>query len=256
MPWYKYNLDLTKNTAYDSAHLNPAQLTGPVLPLAFANFLWILYTLHTDDDCEKPYLDFCLAAGCISLICVIIGLASKIMVEDAWADGMLSRKESAVVWLMINSHHLMLISQVILFFVFFVYVVSSFNNIVYEVNQKAAGKFYCKREIYLTCLIMSSVFCASCLFALFMVLLFWAYTRIGAGDSNAEEEIEIPSSTDPDAISTVQPSNKSTSPPSTASNLPAIIESTRSKSTSKRSNKSQNTRRSSGSDSDSSYPIP
>ena len=85
---------------------------------------------------------------------------------------------------------------------------------------------------------------------------FRAYTRIGAGDSNAEEEIEISSSTDPDAISTVQADNKSTSPPSTASNLPAIIESTRSKSTSKRSNKSQKTGRSSGSDSDSSYPIP
>lgn len=33
-------------------------------------------------------LDFCLVAGCISLFCVVIGLASKIMVEDAWADGM------------------------------------------------------------------------------------------------------------------------------------------------------------------------
>ena len=34
------------------------------------------------------YLDFCLIAGCISLVTVIIGIASKIMVEDAWADGM------------------------------------------------------------------------------------------------------------------------------------------------------------------------
>ena len=33
-------------------------------------------------------LDFCLVAGCISLFCVVIGLACKIMVEDAWADGM------------------------------------------------------------------------------------------------------------------------------------------------------------------------
>ena len=138
--------------------------------------------------CKYRFLDFCLIAGCISLFTVIIGLACKIMVEDAWADGMLSRKESVVVWLMVNSHHLMLLSQVILFFVFFIYVIVPYNKIN---HTDIADPNYCSREIYLTCLVISSIFCASCLFAVLLILTFWGYTRIGSKDSGAEEEVEM-----------------------------------------------------------------
>jgi len=190
MAWYKFNVDLTKNTAYDSPHLNTAQLSGPILPLSFANMMWILYTAQDPDSCKYRYLDFCLVAGCISLFCVVIGLACKIMVEDAWADGMLSRKESIVVWLMVNSHHLMLLSQVILFFVFFIYVIVPYNKIEY-IDQTSPS--YCAREVYLTCLVISTIFCASCLFATLLILVFWVYTKMGSGDSGAKEEVEMES---------------------------------------------------------------
>jgi hypothetical protein len=183
MPWYKYNVDLTKNTPYDSPHLNTAQLSGPILPLSFANIMWILYTTQNPDDCKFRFLDFCLVAGCISLITVIIGLACKIMVEDAWADGMLSRQESVVVWLMVNSHHLMLVSQVILFFVFFVYLIVPFQAISYDDKDSMN---YCSRQIYLTSLVIATIFCLSCLFAILLILCFWGYTRIGDTDESAE----------------------------------------------------------------------
>ncbi len=185
MPWYKYNIDLTKNPPYDSPHLNTAQLSGPILPLSFANVLWILYVTHDPGQCNLGFLDFCLIAGCVSLFTVIISLACKIMVEDAWADGMLSRKESIVVWLMVNSHHVMLLSQVIIFFVFFIYIAVSYKDITYtDMNSD----YYCTREITLTSLVISTIFCASCLFATLLIICFWGFTRIGGKDDGIQME--------------------------------------------------------------------
>ncbi len=44
MAWYKFNINLTRNPPYDSPYLRTDQLAGPILPLAFANLLWVLYT--------------------------------------------------------------------------------------------------------------------------------------------------------------------------------------------------------------------
>ena len=46
MAWYKWNINLTRNPPYDSPYLRTDQLAGPILPLAFANLLWVLYTIQ------------------------------------------------------------------------------------------------------------------------------------------------------------------------------------------------------------------
>ena len=78
---YRYNINFTKNSSFDSPFLKTGQLAGPVLPLAFANAMWMLYALHDPADCKYPFLDFCLVAGCISLFVVVVGVASKVGVK-------------------------------------------------------------------------------------------------------------------------------------------------------------------------------
>ena len=196
MTWNRYNLDLTKNPPCDSPHLNAGQLLGPILPLVSAALFFMLYVTNDPGDCNVGFLEFALVAGCISLFTVIIGLACKIMVEDAWADGTLSRKENTVVWLMINSHYAMLLSQVIMFFAFFIYAALTHRNITYR-DMNSVN--YCAIHISQSTYGISAVCFASSLYATLYIIAVWVFTRKGGlkDDSIQLEEVIVSPASSP-----------------------------------------------------------
>ena len=103
-------------------------------------------------------MDFCLVSGFISLLIVMIGVASKNIIEEAWFDGRLSKSESIIVWIIVNSHYFMMISKVIIFGVFFIYLMVSLPNV--EFSDKFSPT-YCSRQIFLTSLVLSTLFLIS-----------------------------------------------------------------------------------------------
>ena len=147
-------------------------------PLAYATLLFMLYVTQDPGDCNVGFLEFALVAGCLSIFTVIIGLACKIMVEDAWADGTLTRKDNIVVWLMINSHYAMLLSQVSISFAFFIYTAVTYRNITY---WDIESDYYCTFKITKSTYVISAIFFASSLFATLLIIAFRVFKGNGGG---------------------------------------------------------------------------
>ena len=199
MTWNKYNLDLTKNPPCDSPHLNAAQLLGPILPLVSAALFFMLYVTQDPSECNVGFLEFALVAGCISLLTVIIGLACKIMVEDACADGTLTRKENTVVWLMINSHYAMLLSQLIMFFAFFIYAALTHRNIT-DMDMFRERENYCAIHISRSTYGISLISFGSSLYATLYIIAVGVFTRkegLKDNDSIQLEEVIVSPASSP-----------------------------------------------------------
>ena len=162
-------------------------MTGFVLPLAFhvmsVHVMWGLYALHEPEDCKYLFLDFCLAAGCISLFITVVSVASRIIIEEAWMDEKLAEEEKGIVWTLANMHYFMIIAQAIMYGVFFIYLMIPYNKIDYD-NKLSAT--YCSKQVYLTSVMLTLIFLVSVMFAVVIILFFHVTTKLNVNKTSGK----------------------------------------------------------------------
>merc|ERR1712200_133122 len=121
---------------YNDPKIKSSRIMLPVLPFPLAANLVLLYFTHQPGECSFYILPICLAIGGMSIFISIIGLASKCIIDDAWKDGRITKSEHSVLWLYVNKNKILVMSQVVLFVGFFLYLlICRAVGLHYDPNQ-------------------------------------------------------------------------------------------------------------------------
>ena len=149
-----------------------------------------------------PQLDllaFCLAAGSLTLFMSIVAIVAGCAVREAVADGRVSEEERRVIWCVANQNNFLLSAQCLTFVSLFGYVGYYYNKVslfgfifgwVYPVCTSlviffkfnrvkkvdftdATSPYYCKRNVYIVCLVLSVVMVTGGVIAIIVFLWMW-----------------------------------------------------------------------------------
>ena len=170
----KYNED----GIYNDPNLVSSKIFIPALPFPLASSLVLLYFTN-DQTCAYQIPLIALIIGGLSIFISIVSLTSQCLMHDAWVDKRLTKQEHSMLWLFILKNRILVSVQVLMFFGFFVYLMTLFPGVNYDRGNAAdpMPETYCARNVYLFCTVLSGVMVFSALIAALFYAIFILVAR-------------------------------------------------------------------------------
>ena len=138
---------------------------------------WLYFT--NDQTCAYQIPLIALVIGGLSIFISIVSLTSQCLMHDAWVDKRLTKQEHSMLWLFILQNRILVSVQVLMFFGFFVYLMTLFPEVVYDRGNAAdpMPPTYCARNVYLFCTVLSGVMVLSAVIAAIFYAIFILVAR-------------------------------------------------------------------------------
>ncbi len=151
---------------YNDPNLVSSKIFIPALPFPLASAMVVLYFVNIQ-NCAYQIPLIALVIGGLSIFISIVSLTSQCLMHDAWVDKRLTKQEHSMLWLFIVQNRLLVLVQVLMFFGFFVYLMTLFPEVIYDRGNAAdpMPANYCARNVYLFCTVLSGVMVFSTIIA-------------------------------------------------------------------------------------------